>query len=99
MFFGEYSDDKFIQAIVLVFVVNIIVSWMLVTRLPLKRQCIKYLTLINLPLLLISGAYIGTFYSHGVDIPWPAHGFAACFPSYLLVLVIIWLVPKKWMKN
>ena len=99
MFFKEYSDEKFIQAFILVFVLNVIISWVLVRRVSLKKQAIKYLTLINFPLLLISGAYVGTFYSHGVDVPWPAHGFAACFPSYLLVLVIIWLVPGRWMKD
>jgi hypothetical protein len=99
MFFNEYTDEKFLLAFALVLLMNIILALLFVRRVLLKKQVLKYLSLVNLPLVFVVGAYIGTFYSHGIDIPWPLHGLVATLPGFLIGCVVVGIVPRTWLKT
>ncbi|HEY8608014.1 MAG TPA: hypothetical protein VIM12_12945 [Noviherbaspirillum sp.] len=46
---------------------------------------------------VISGLFIGTFQSHGVNVPWIASGIAVCLTGFLLagIVVLIWRSPAN----
>jgi len=64
-----------------------------------KEKGSSYFFLINIILMLISGAHVGTFYSHGIDIVWQLHGLALCLPSFVLGIIAILFALKSWRKQ
>jgi hypothetical protein len=99
MFFEEYTFDKLVQATTLVLVLNVLCSLIAVRMVKMKKEAVIYLCLLNIPLALVSGAYIGTFYSHGFDIPWLVYGLVVSLPSLLLGLLLIGFTPRTWLKK
>jgi hypothetical protein len=95
MFFEQFSPDKFFHTLVVAFAINVLLTVILLKYAGTKVKVLFILIVVNAPLALVSGVYIGNFYSHGFDIKWWAHGIAACAPSLLVCIIVSLFFPGK----
>lgn len=79
--------DRFIIILCLTCVIAIAATVFSLQRGASFRTILKWAAALSLLLVLITGMNIGTFYSHGFDIPWWAFGAGNGIATILCVLI------------